>query len=208
MQEYGRVVEQMRHIIDSNPEERKIQEFLEKNPCLLVDMHIASNVVISQFPLGADHRCDFAFLGLKSSGNYLQLIEIESPRLELFNEKDEFSSAFNHSVQQLEDWDGWASKNRESIVYMLEPLMIEGTFTDIPNFVRVELRLVAGRRSQLSNARRKRRWEERINKLPRNTKIRTFEGFVESLPLGSFEHMIGATDVTCVRYRKQGYGEM
>lgn len=202
------VADELRRLVASDPAERDVQVFLERHPWLLVHGHIHASAVISQFPLGADHRSDFAYFVRMSGGDYLQLIEIESPRLEIFNENDGFSAAFNHALQQLEDWAGWVERNRESIEFCLEPLIIDGPFTAMPRFVRVRLLLIAGRRSQITNPRRKRRWEERVNRLPRTTEVRTFEGFIESLPLVWFDHIADANAVRCVRYAQQAYKEL
>jgi len=94
------------------------------------------------------------------------------------------------------------------IEFTLVPLVENGSLTEIPSFTNTRLKLIASRRSQLSNVRRKRRWEGRINRLPGNTQVRTYDGFLESLPLGRFETHGGTMGISCVRYKQQGYSGM
>ncbi len=199
-------VGQLKALIETASREGELQTFLEKNPWLLVRSHAVGNFVISQFPLGSDHRSDFAIFYQHSAGNVIQLVEIESPRLQIFNAKDEFSQPFNHSIQQLEDWSGWCRRSRDHLDGVLEPLFDDGYLDHLPNFNRVHLWLIAGRRSQISNAVRKRRWEERVNNAPRFLEIRTWDGFVSSLPMARFQ--VAATDTFCLRYNKQSYSKL
>lgn len=109
MTDYKQVIKDLEKLIDSNVKEREIQPFLEKYPWLLTGTH-PTYEVISQFPLGSDFRCDFVYFFSWSSGNFIQMIEIESPQLEIFNTKDEFTQGFNHALQQLEDWSNWVDQ--------------------------------------------------------------------------------------------------
>ena len=120
-------VGQLKALIETASREGELQTFLEKNPWLLVRSHAVGNFVISQFPLGSDHRSDFAIFYQHSAGNVIQLVEIESPRLQIFNAKDEFSQPFNHSIQQLEDWSGWCRRSRDHLDGVLEPLLMTAT---------------------------------------------------------------------------------
>jgi len=189
-------------MLDEPSAEAAIQAYLERHPwCVARDLQLVPSIVITQFPLGADYRPDFVCFWRNSAGNFMRLIEIEPPALEIFTKSDEFSAAFNHGVQQLEDWNSWCARSSDLIERMLEPLTDEFT-TEVPSFDRVELVLVAGRRSQLSTKNRQRRWRERLSRLPRNTVVRTYDGFVESLKTAApLDHYI-----QCLRYSGQSYG--
>ncbi len=202
------IVAELAKLIDETHLESKVQQFLEQYPWLLVSQTLRDDFVISQLPLGADHKCDFAYFISQSNGEFLKLIEIESPTLTIFTEnKDDFTAEMNHALQQLDDWSGWCDRNKGYIYSLIEPLVDEDYITGLPGFSRIEFLLIAGRRSQLSNTRRKRRWEERVNRAPRNTIIRTWDGFIESLPLARFGNA-SATRTVCLRYGEQGYREI
>lgn len=53
--------------------------------------YVLGDALISQFPIGADFKADFAFAFFNSTGVYLELIEIESPTMRMFTQNDEFS---------------------------------------------------------------------------------------------------------------------
>lgn len=200
-----KTVTELRQLVDQRTHERELQAFLQKNPWLLVAEQIDPPFLIAQFPLGPDHRCDFAYFFRYSSGEYLKLIEIESPRLEIFNRSDEFTDHFNHALQQLEDWSSWCQRNPSSIASLLEPLFEQGFVHSLPGVTRIRLLLLAGRRTQILNARRRRRWQERINRLPANTEVRTWDGFIESIPLAKHAFNNIQSDVRCLAYSKQRY---
>jgi Domain of unknown function (DUF4263) len=201
------VIDDLRTLVQDATRESELQEFLERYPWLLLNHHIDPDIVISQFPLGIDHRCDFVYFFGRSGGSFMKLVEIESPRLSVFTADDSFSASFNHAIQQLEDWHEWCERNRDHIQSLLEPLFDQGYITDLPTFHHVQLFLIAGTRLQISNARRRRRWEARVNRAPRNVELRTWDGFIEDLPVALFE-TIQATDVKCLRYGAQGYAEI
>lgn len=184
-----------------NVSEQIVQSYLERHPEILVANHTPNpRCVISQFPLGPDFRCDFAFYTYPSFGMMLHLTEIESPRLEPFTGGDEFSSQFNHAFQQLEDWSGWVKQNRDAIYHLVQPLVTAGYGPQAPHFDDVFLDLVIGRRRHLSNARRKRRWTERVARLPRLTSVRTWDGFIESRRDRRFSERY-----PCLRYHEQAF---
>jgi len=195
------VVAGLSTLLAAGSEESDLQRYLEQHPWLLLRYPPDPPLVVSQLPLGPDYRADFAYFFWTSAGSYLQLIEIESPRLEIFNRDDHFSAKFNAALQQLEDWAIWSRRHPDSIAALFEPLCEQGLIKQVPLFSSLRLLLIAGRRSQISNTLRRRRWEERIARQSSHTEIRTLEGFIESIGLATGSHW----KVPCVRYRKQSY---
>lgn len=188
-------------LLDANPKEQVIQEYLENKPWLLTIRHqIQPPVVITQLPLGSDHRPDFAYFYRNSGGEVLVLVEIEPPSLEIFTGGADFTADFNHAEQQLQDWSSWAQRNSSTIERSLEPLTDEFT-TEVPSFDRIELILVAGRRMQINTEKRRRRWKERLDRLPRDTVIRTYDGYIESMLTAAKPDYL----IQCVRYGNQTY---
>lgn len=143
--------------------EAQMQYFLETNPILipgLYDLHNGpkGNVVISKLRLGDEYVTDFAFISENSAHCQITLIEIESPKIQIFRKSDGlFTAEFSRAFQQLRDWDQWCSQN---------PTHLRETFRRIYHrtifkFQRVMVRciLVAGRRTQVEQStRRQERW--------------------------------------------------
>ena len=189
------------HLLDTSTEERSIQSFLEAHPWMLTrQTRVRPELVITQLPLGVDHRPDFVFFWGHSGGDFISLIEIEPPSLQIFTADDEFSAPFNHALQQLEDWSIWIKSNSDYVAHMLKPLT-EGFATSVPTFDWVDLRLIAGRRSQINSTKRERRWEERVNRAQRDTGIRTYDGFIESVYTAHKPEF----SMPCLRYANQSY---
>src|SRR5215510_4908079 len=74
--------EKFKTLLDKSSNEAEIQHFLEQKPWLLCC--VPDTPVLSQFPLGADYRCDFVFFSSSSFGDFIHLVEIESPGLQVF----------------------------------------------------------------------------------------------------------------------------
>lgn len=207
MENSDNLINSLRVLVNKeNATEQDLQFYMERNPELVLGGHsreYAYGFIISQFPLGADFRCDFAFYTHPSFGMFLHLVEIESPKLQLFTNLDEFTSDFSHAYQQLEDWSGWIRKNKDGIEHLLQPLVDCGYAKHVPYFDELFLELVVGRRAQLSNTRRQRRWKEKISRLPRYTSIRTWDGYLESLEKQSLK-----TGNKCLRYNQQSFHEI
>jgi hypothetical protein len=179
------VLNELKLLIDTAQTEAPIQAFLEENPYLVIGVNDAIlSMLISQFPLGAEFRADFAFVSYDSAGTYLHLIEIERPTLHIFVDTDEFSQPFNHAVQQLQDWVLWCEMNQPYLQNVLEPLLQFGGSGHLTPICR----LIAGRRAELKNTKRKRRYSAKVNKSPRGIEISTYDRFLSSLPLAAFLH--------------------
>lgn len=173
------VLYKFRCLLDKSRKETEIQSFLEEYPFLLTSGYFpAGGIVISQLPLGADFRVDFAYLLVLNGGDFLHLVEIERPDIEMFTRKDEFTQEFNHAVQQIHDWAQWCVENREYLTNVLAQLL-DGNRSWFHPYPR--LTLVAGRRSQLSNDKRKRRFAAKANSLSREMKLSTYDDFMDGM---------------------------
>ena len=180
--------EDFRALIASRPDERHIQRFLEANPHLFSGLGISHKAtIVRQFPLGADFRPDFALVHANSGGTHFQFIELENPRLPLFNADDSFSQHCNHAVQQLLDWLNWCGSNRQQLIEMSQSL-VRLVKSDRTYFF---CTLVMGHRRELSNRRRQERFESRQH--PGEYRIRTYDGLAEALEESSVWSQTGWT---------------
>jgi hypothetical protein len=203
------IIAELANLVARNVPEEEMHGYLERHPWIITGGNeLDPDLVVSKLPLGADHVPDFAYFWHHSGGDFLELIEIESPRLDVFTADDELTSRFNHAVQQLADWEDWCMRHQDAIALLIEPLFDQDFLTRLPSFTRVRTLLIAGRRSNtLVNGRRKKRWEKKVNEVGGRT-IRTWEGFISTLPLARFEGFNDWQYTKCVRYSKQGYTEV
>lgn len=171
-------VTQFLDLVDRSPVERAVQRFLEARPYLLLNLLQApAAAIIKQFPLGSDHRADFAFVHANSGGTYLHLIELESPRKRLFTMADCLTHQFHGAMQQLADWMTWCEARPETVRSLVRPVLRH--FGGERLWVRATL--VMGRRSEISNERRRTRFEGLVQGLPRRLEVRTFDGLAEEM---------------------------
>jgi hypothetical protein len=204
-EQLDKVLKKLKNLINTSHTEAPIQRFLENNPYIVIGINDATlNMLISQFPLGSEFRADFAFVNYDSSGTYLHLIEIERPTLHIFVGKDEFSQPFNHAVQQLQDWMLWCEMNQTYLQNVLEPLL---QFGSSGTHLTPICKLIAGRRAELTNVKRKRRYSAKVNKSPRGVEISTYDRFLSSLPIGTFLDASETDYAKCVTYKDQGFFE-
>jgi hypothetical protein len=143
--------------------ESEMHYFLEANPAIipgLYDLHNGpvENIVISKLQLSSDFVTDFAFISCNSAVAQVTLIEIESPKIQIFRESDEeFTSSFNRSFQQLRDWSLWSAQNSIHMKDMFRSIYHRSIFRHQKVLIRCIL--VARRRSDIKiSAKREKRW--------------------------------------------------
>lgn len=196
------ILDGLKYRIDTNKPEQVLQQYLEGFPFLLCGFigKVHNNVVISQLPLGSEYRPDFAFVVETSRGSKIHLIEIESPSLHIFTKSGNFSQEYNHALQQLHDWNGWCRENRHYLSHILEPLELSSSL------LQVQCKLIAGRRGELTNSKRMRKYADKDRDLPKNFEITTWDGFANRVPIQQY---LGyrKDEIKCVTYRDQGFFE-
>lgn len=101
-------------ILDNSTKESEVQNYLEKNPVLLIQ-HFGGGHgrwVIPQKRLGSEFICDF-MIGEKSSNGFRwQVVELENPNIKMFNKDGDPSKMLNHAIRQIKDWREWLEKNQ------------------------------------------------------------------------------------------------
>jgi len=119
--------------------ENEIQEFLTQNPMLFGVEYVR---VIPKHQLGAEFKMDYA---IERQSGAIDLVEIESPSLPLFNKKGDASRYLVHAEQQVMDWISWVEKNspyaRESLPGLMAPVgyVIIGRGSSIDSNLRLKL---------------------------------------------------------------------
>lgn len=143
--------------------EAQMQYFLEANPILipgLYDLHNGpkGDVVVSKLRLADEYVTDFAFISENSAHCLITLIEIESPRIQIFRKSDGlFTAEFSRALQQLRDWDQWCAQHPGHLKDVFRRVFHRSAF----KYQRIMIRcvLLAGRRAQVERgAKRQERW--------------------------------------------------
>lgn len=199
-------ISSLESLLDDEVREEDVQKHLERHPWMVPgNTRISHDIVISKLPLAAEHKVDFAYLFSNSSGNYVQLIEIERPGMKVFNEDDEFSQDYNHAFGQVTDWTEWAKRNLRYLDDILTPFRKAGF--ESPSHVRCTL--IAGRRSNVqANLKRQRKWMGKVDSLDKRYTIRTYDGFIEEIAQGQYlDSGKSISDIKCVAYRDQAFVE-
>jgi hypothetical protein len=205
------VLTELRKMVDADTSEAKVHAFLEAHPLLLLAAlqywNTVGDVIITQFPFGADFRADFAFLTYSNThGLWLHLVELEPPSLHLFTSSDEFTAAANHAFQQLHDWASWCNSHRESLLHTLAPLVKRTPGSSL--FFNISCVLIAGRRWEVSTPRRQERLTTRANLQRGYIRFNTWDGFIERADTMRPIYEAGdEANVRCVSYKTQGLFE-
>jgi len=151
-----RLTQEWQTLLSSDPDEKEVQAFLEKHPCLLpgvFTMTITSghypfpNAVISQPPLSGigEKIPDFMWFSTSSLEFQLVLIEIERPNKKLFTSGGNPTSYFTQAQTQLAHWRVWFENPTNQLVFNER----FGTphYLELRSF-RLSLVLIYGRRNE------------------------------------------------------------
>ena len=106
---------ELRAVIDSSSDERPIQDFLRDNPKFLVQALAGGHdrFQIAKQKLGSEFVPDFVVAEAHSFGLDWYLVEIESPKAELFRKDGEPRTIIHHAIGQIRDWRTWLASNRD-----------------------------------------------------------------------------------------------
>ncbi|GAA0405047.1 DUF4263 domain-containing protein [Cocleimonas flava] len=182
-------IQQFHKLLDNCQNESEMQKFLEGSLYYLPglrDLHngVMEDTIVTKMPLGSDHITDFAFVSRNSMNMQYTLIEIEDPNKNIFTKGDQFSSYFNHALQQIKDWQLWFNKNGT---------YLDKSFNDIVNY-RVDTSddyksfkayLVYGRRSEINNRVRKDRWQNLEKSLGEELKVMSYDRLASNIECAS-----------------------
>ena len=151
--------DKFRELLCSDPDEREVQEFLEKHPWL-VPGHSTPGSPSGHFPLhcsliaqpklpGQHVRFpDFMWIATHSGAWFPTLIEIEKPSKRIYNKDGTPSSHFSQARNQLNQWRSWFTSDANVAQFK--------EMYGIPDFMLrrhmvLHMILIYGRRSELSD---------------------------------------------------------
>jgi hypothetical protein len=108
------LVDEFERLINRQPHENEIQNFLEMNPWLLAQQFAHCHYVLPQFSFGGQFRADFVLPERCSGETIWFLTEIERPDMPLLARNGEFSKEVRHAIGQVQDWMHWLRNNQDT----------------------------------------------------------------------------------------------
>jgi hypothetical protein len=154
--------------------ENDIQKFLKENPLFLIQ-HLGGGHgrwLIPKQRLGAEFETDFIIGESSSKGFEWQAVELESPKVSMFNKKGDPTKELTHAIRQIQDWRAWLNRNQN---YAARPKVEGGLgLTDIASTLPGLVLL--GRRSSLNPSTNERR-RQMVNDL--NIDIHSYDFLVD-----------------------------
>ena len=159
-------------------------------------------IIISQFPLSADYKVDFAFVSVDSMRLQFTLVEIEDPDKTIFNEDYSFSQPFNHALQQIRDYKRWAENNKDTLLTMFADLF-QGY--NVHNDIKaVQSYLVCGRRRLVDSPQKAReRWSSLQVASKDDVGVMTYDRLMAEIaimPMDTIQHTLAVCS-----YRERGF---
>ena len=103
----------LRALLETNPNEQSVHQFLENNPKFLVQVLSGGHGRFqhSKPRFGSDFIPDFLVAEESSIGIEWHLVEIESPRCKVERADGLLTQELNHAIGQIKDWREWLTNN-------------------------------------------------------------------------------------------------
>lgn len=94
--------------------ELKLLEVLKGNSFLFYELYSRKygiQPLFHEVSFGAKLRCDFAWLNDNSDSPEWVLVEVEKPKMKLFNKSGKPSAELNSAIEQVREWDRYFTEN-------------------------------------------------------------------------------------------------
>lgn len=99
-----------------NNSEVQLLAILRDNSFLFYELYTRKDgihPVFREISFGGELRCDFAWLNNNSDGPEWVLVEIEKPKLKIFNRNNKPTRELNQAIEQIKSWDRYFSENHD-----------------------------------------------------------------------------------------------
>lgn len=109
----AKVKDELKVAFDNNSEAQLLAT-LKENSFLFYELYSRKygiQPVFREINFGGKLRCDFAWLNDNSDGPEWVLVEIEKPKLKLFNINNEPTQKLNHAFEQVKSWRRYFNEN-------------------------------------------------------------------------------------------------
>jgi hypothetical protein len=150
---YSDIVAEWQALLDdTNQNELAYHSFLQKTPAIFLTLS-ESYLAVSKLKLGSDYETDFVIVEEGySDGTLYELIEIESPHTNLFDQKGKPTAKFNAALQQIRDWRRFLINNKSEFKKIFPT-----SSTKIIKDSRLRFKIVIGRKTDNQEHLEKRR---------------------------------------------------
>jgi len=190
-------------LINTKPEEAKIQLYLEEHPVILLHAMLdgfypaasTRSALFAKVTLGGQYQTDFAFCSLNSMGAWWTFVELERSDVPIFTKGGNPSKYLTHAIRQVMDWQAWLVDYPEYAKSELQKLFKDDTreFHYADYFRRsCNTIIVIGRRANLSPETNRRRIQL-CSENPR-LEIITFDRLFDDYDVDKEEDLDGAKD--------------
>lgn len=167
-------IDELVSIVENSGIEEAVQQFLQNHPTLLTH-HLGGGggrYCIAKKSLGGVFIPDFLIASLNSMGLNWHAVELENPKVKVFNKNGDPSKYLNHAIQQIRNWRDWLKNNLNEATKLKQDdgLGLVGIEPEL------ECLILIGRRRDLAEASVKvrRRMNQEIN-----GEIRTYDWLIE-----------------------------
>lgn len=107
-------IRRFRALLDTNPPERHVQEFLERNK-EIVAAHLGAHAVyvVPKPRFGSHYEADFGIAECNSAGTFWTLVELERPSIKPFRKDGRPTAKLTHAIEQIKEWRRFIRANRD-----------------------------------------------------------------------------------------------
>ena len=163
--ELRRIEIEFQTLIDSNPTERQILNFINDNKYYNLIASIFHSgytfghhdaYLFKEFELPTTYKADYLLVGKNSHGYHFVFIELESPTGSITNNGGEFGTTIRKGIKQVEDWDKWLESNFNTLPLIFDrkksrSIELPAEFRSL-NKTRLNYVVVCGRRADFKDS--------------------------------------------------------
>lgn len=162
--ELRRIEFEFQKLIDSNPNEREILNFINNNKYYNLIASIFHSgytfghhdaYLFKEFEFPATYKADYLLVGKNSHGYHFIFIELENSSGSITNRGGEFGTTIRKGIKQVEDWDKWLESNFNTLSLIFDRkksnlIELPSEFRSL-NKTRLNYVVVCGRRTDFKN---------------------------------------------------------
>jgi len=151
-------------LLDSNPTERQILNFINQNKHYNLIASIFHSglsfghhdaYLFKEFELPSTFKSDYLLVGKNSHGYHFAFVELESPSGSITTKDGGFGTTIRKGIKQTEDWDKWLEGNYSALSLIFDKY--KSNLVELPkefrslNKTRLNYVIVSGRRKDFND---------------------------------------------------------
>ncbi|MCR4029496.1 MULTISPECIES: Shedu anti-phage system protein SduA domain-containing protein [Flavobacterium] len=162
--ELSRIGSEFKILLDTNPSERQILNFINQNKYYNLIASIFHSglcfghhgaYLFKEFELPSTFKSDYLLVGKNSHGYHFAFVELENPSGSITTKDGGFGTTIRKGIKQIEDWDKWLEGNFNSLSlifdkYKSDLIELPKEFRSL-NKTRLNYVIVSGRREDFND---------------------------------------------------------